>query len=130
MPALSQGLSFLVQNSNTVYVSYPFTATGVMVYYSDKTQGDGYFGGTDGVHTVMYTSTQDFVGTITMQASLASIPTDNDWFTVENTTVTYNSINVRNTFSVDYFNFTGNFVWVRGVVSIEAGAVESIQYNH
>jgi hypothetical protein len=130
MPALSQGLSFLVQNSNTVYVSYPFTATGVMVYYSDKTQGDGYFGGTDGVHTVMYTSTQDFVGTITMQASLASIPTDNDWFTVANTTVTYNSINVRNTFSVDYFNFTGNFVWVRGVVSIEAGAVESIQYNH
>ena len=130
MPALSQGLSFLVQNSNTVYVSYPFTATGVMVYYSDKTQGDGYFGGTDGVHTVMYTSTQDFVGTITMQASLASIPTDNDWVTVANTTVTYNSINVRNTFSVDYFNFTGNFVWVRGVVSIEAGAVESIQYNH
>ena len=31
---------------------------------------------------------------------------------------------------IDYYNFTGNFVWVRGVVIIEAGTVNSILYNH
>lgn len=130
MPALSQDLTFFVENTNTVYVSYPNTATETMVYYSDKVQGDGYFGGSDGVHTVMYTATSDFQGSVSMQASLASEPTSNDWFTVNDTTVTYTALDSRTSFTVDYFNFTGNFVWVRGVVSINAGAVESIQYNH
>jgi len=130
MPALSQDLTFVVQNTNTVYVSYPNTATDTIVYYSNKVQGDGYFGGSDGVHTVMYTATNDFQGSVSMQASLASDPTSDDWFTITDTTVTYTEFDTRTTFTVDYFNFIGNFVWVRGVVSINAGAVESIQYNH
>ena len=130
MPALSQDLTFFVQNTNTVYVSYPNTATDTMVYYSNKVQGDGYFGGSDGVHTVMYTATNDFQGSISMQASLASDPASNDWFDINDTAVTYTELDTRTTSTVDYFNFIGNFVWVRGVVSISAGAVESIQYNH
>jgi hypothetical protein len=130
MPALSQGLTFLVNNSSTVYVSYPNTATGTMVYTSDQAQGDGYFGSSDGLHTVMYTTTMDFVGTVSMQATLASEPVEGDWFNVANTAVSYNALNLRYFPSVDYTNFVGNFVWVRGIVSISAGAVESIQYNH
>ena len=130
MPALSQGLTFLVDNTSTVYVSYPNTATGVQVYYSNRAQGDGYYGASDGVHTVMYTTTSEFDGSVSMQATLASNPTESDWFDVTNTSVSYNSMDMRDFPSVDYFNFTGNFVWVRGVVSINNGAVESIQYNH
>lgn len=129
MPALSQSLSFFVENTNTVYVSYPNTATDVMTYFSDKEKGDGYFGSSDGVHTVMYTATQDFSGSISMQGSLATDPSSADWFTISSTTVTYSELDSRNSSTVDYFNFTGNFVWVRGAVSIRAGTVESIQYN-
>ena len=131
MPALSKSLNFSIYNStSSVAVVYPNTATGTLNYISLPEKGDGYYSASDGVHTVMYTATPDFSGTITMQATLASEPVDSDWFYVQNTTVSYND-NINRDFStVDYFNFVGNFVWVRGYVSISAGTVESILYNH
>ena len=65
-----------------------------------------------------------------MQATLASTPASSDWFTVLNTNVSYASTVVRTTSTVDLTNFTGNFVWVRGSIQINAGSVLSIQYNH
>ena len=63
-------------------------------FVTDKTKGDGYFSQPDGVHTVAYQvvnlgdSTDDFIGTIKMQGSLASDP-DNavDWFDIDGTSV-------------------------------------------
>lgn len=130
MPALSQSLEFVVNTSTTVAVHYPNTATGVLVYKSLKAKGDGYYGSSDGFHTVTYTATPAFIGTVTMQASLAAEPTDNDWFNVPATTSSYSVFNTRTTSTVDYYNFTGNYVWVRGHISIEDGAVEVIHYNH
>lgn len=130
MPALSESLNFLVRGENTVSVTYPNTGTSTLVYFSDKTKGDGYFGSSDGMHTVMYTATPTFVGTITSQATLAVEPGDADWFNVSNTNVTYTEMNDRSTSTVDCFNFTGNFVWVRGKVEIDDGTVESILLNH
>lgn len=130
MPALSQSLSFTIANTDTVSVTYPNTATNTLVYTSNKSRGDGYYGGTDGLHTVMYTATPNFHGTITMQASLASNPAETDWFVVNNTSVNYTPLNSRSTSTVDYFNFTGNFVWVRGHIAINAGTVQAIEYNH
>ena len=134
MPALSQTLTFTPTHtpitSSTTAVVYPNTGTTTLTFVSGKLKGDGYFGGSDGFHTVQYTATPDFHGTITMQASLATNPTESDWFTVSNTGVSYNPFNVRNTSTVDLFNFTGNFVWVRGYVSINDGSVENILYNH
>lgn len=130
MPALSESLNFVVRDENTVSVTYPNTGTSTLVYSSNKTKGDGYFGSSDGMHTVMYTATPTFVGTITSQATLASEPTESDWFDVANTSVTYTEMNDRSTSTVDCFNFVGNFVWVRGKVEIDAGAVESILVNH
>jgi hypothetical protein len=101
-----------------------------LVYLSDKVKGDGYFGSGDGMHTVMYTATPAFVGTMTTQATLASEPVDIDWFDVADTSVSYRLMDNRSTSTVDCFNFTGNFVWVRGKVRINAGAVESILLNH
>jgi len=131
MPALSKSLTFSIYNStSSVAVVYPNTATGALIYTSYPEQGDGYYSASDGVHTVMYTATPDFTGTVTMQATLASSPVESDWFDVQNTTVSYNTNMNRDFATVDYFNFTGNFVWVRGYVAIGSGSVESILYNH
>ena len=97
---------------------------------SDKVKGDGYWSGSDGLHTVSYTASRYFHGTITMQATLASEPLENDWFNIYDTTSTYTPINTRNTSTVDIYNFTGNFVWVRGKIMIDEGTVSVIQYNH
>lgn len=138
MPSLSQGIEFVTYTGTaSVQVVYPlYTATQqTLVYNSIKAKGDGYFGSSDGLHTVMYTYDSNFVGTITMQASLATNPVEADWFDIVGTTtvfneesVNYNDINV--TVQSEYKNFTGNFVWVRGSVSIESGQVTSILYNH
>jgi hypothetical protein len=130
MPAFSQNLTFTIGTSTTVLVDYPNTATTTLNYISDKVKGDGYFGNGDGLHTVAYTASRYFHGTVTMQATLASQPIESDWFNVQATSSTYTSLNVRNTSTVDIYNFNGNFVWVRGVVAIDEGAVLAIQYNH
>lgn len=130
MPALSQSLSFNINSTSTVVVDYPNTGTTTMVYISDPYKGDGYFGGSDGFHTVMYTTGPDFVGTVTMQATLASQPVATDWFTVVGTSSTYRLTDIRTNSTVDLHNFIGNFVWVRGHISIDQGVVSSIRYNH
>ena len=45
---------------------------------SDKVKADGYFGNADGLHTVAYITSSDFVGTIKMQGSLATNPDNSD----------------------------------------------------
>lgn len=129
MPALSQNLIFH-QTSGTNSVSISHTGTSTTFYYSDQVKGDGYFGGSDGVHTAAYKTSLSFVGTVTMQATLAPTPASSDWFTVSNTNLSYASTDVRTTSTINLTNFTGNFVWVRGCIQINAGAVLSIQYNH
>lgn len=130
MPALSQSLSFTVGTETTVVVNYPNTGTNTLVYKSERVKGDGYFGGSDGFHTVMYTAHPTFVGTMTVQATLASEPTEIDWFNVANVARNYRLIDTRSTSTVDIYNFTGNFVWVRGYIEIDQGSVSSIRLNH
>lgn len=130
MSGLSQSLEFIVNTSTSVAVIYPNTATDALVFISNRAKGDGYYGSRDGLHTVTYTATQDFIGTMTMQATLASEPIESDWFFIPNTTSTYNVFMARTDSTVDYHNFVGNFVWVRGHVTIVQGAVEVIHYNH
>jgi len=130
MSALSQSLEFNTRGTSTVAIIYPNNTSTMMTYISERVKGDGYYGSSDGIHTVAYTATPTFIGTITMQASLATDPGSNDWFDVNNTTVNYTVFNNRNTSTVDCYNFTGNFVWVRGRVEIVDGVVEVIHYNH
>jgi hypothetical protein len=101
-----------------------------MVYYSDKIQGDGYFGSSDGLHTAMISADMNFIGTATIQASLATNPGINDWFDVSGTSISYAVMDYRTEGTVNCVNFTGNFVWVRGAVHIKAGTVQSILVNH
>lgn len=85
-------------------------------------RGDGYYGRSDGVHTVQY----DYVGltgTITIQATLATEPTDSDWFDVHTYTAAQET-------ATKYANFTGNFVFVRAKLVYTDGTVNSIRLNH
>lgn len=135
MPALSQTLAFRpstsVGSTATSSVVYPNTATDTLVYISDKIKASGYYSNSGGLHTVMYVTSMDFVGTVTMQATLATSPSDSDWFHVPNTDQTYTELDSeRTTNSVDSFNFIGNYVWVRGSVAIDDGTVNLVQFNH
>jgi len=131
MPALSKALEFITYtNTASVQVVYPNSGTNTLVYYSDKIQGDGYFSSGDGLHTAMISADMNFVGTATIQASLATSPGNNDWFDVNGSSVSYDLMDDRNAGTVDCVNFTGNFVWVRGVVHINRGTVQSILVNH
>lgn len=145
MPAQSQSLTFTVNSTSTVLINYPNTGTSALTYLSDKIKGDGYFGGSDGNHTIQIQLT-NFLGKLEMQASLASEPVSTDWFTIplssnlgvdttgligaittSSTTITYNTA----TTNIKSYNFTGNFVWVRGkIFEFTQGTVNSIKYNH
>lgn len=97
-------------------------------FYSDKQKGDGYYGYTDGLHTVAYYFT-NFVGNVVVQATLAKDPVDADWFDVDTTTNAYDGSTAL-TDQVAY-NFTGNFVWVRAkITDFTAGTIRKIVFNY
>lgn len=147
MPALSQNLTFKINNSDTVSVSYPNTGTMALIYTSNPIKGDGYFSGSNGVHTVFWSVAQ-FIGTIEIQGTLASDPSELDWVKIEladpggrkppyviDTTglVSEGSIQTRYTLSTTLsksYNFTGNFVWIRARISaFTQGVVNIISIN-
>tara|TARA_Y100001937_G_scaffold90521_1_gene122463 strand:+ start:346 stop:945 length:600 start_codon:yes stop_codon:yes gene_type:complete len=102
-------------------------------FVTDKAKGDGYFSQTDGVHTVAYhpsaTLNDDSTIGLVMQGSLATTPTESDWFDITGTSI--NQTNLDGSTLAFHANFTGNFVWVRAKVSgMSAGAVSKILYNH
>jgi hypothetical protein len=95
------------------------------IWYTNKYKGDGYYGYTDGLHTASYKLT-GFVGTIGFQATLATDPKDSDWFDV---TESFGDTVTPVTDSV-FVNFSGNFVWVRAVVTnFTAGTINRVIYN-
>lgn len=93
----------------------------------ERFRGDGYYGRTDGLHTVAY-YLNDFVGEVKIQATLVLEPSESDWFTVDNTAVGDGStVLTENT----YRNFTGNFVWIRvSVENFTAGNIKKVTYSN
>lgn len=88
----------------------------------DAVKGDGYYGRSDGVHTVQYTYT-GLTGTIIIKATLAINPSDDDWFSVH-------SYNAEQETASKIVNFTGNYVWIKATVNYTDGSIESIMLNH
>ena len=94
-------------------------------FVSDKTKGDGYYSQPDGVHTVAYQVNATMTGSIKMQGTLATTPTEDDWFDVSGSTFTADQSTLIST-----ANFTGNFVWVRAkATSVTAGTISSVLIN-
>lgn len=95
-------------------------------FVSDKSQGDGYYSQPDGVHTVAYQVNSTLTGSIKMQGSLATTPTEDDWFDISGSTFTADQSTLIGT-----ANFTGNFVWVRAkATSVTAGTISSVLLNN
>ena len=94
-------------------------------FVSDKAKGDGYFSQPDGVHTVAYQVNGTLTGSIKMQGSLATTPTEDDFFDIAGTTFTADQSTLIST-----ANFTGNFVWIRAkATSVTAGTISSVLVN-
>jgi hypothetical protein len=140
MSSLSRQFTFVIgtgtNTSTSVLIpSAAIAPDGSSLFKSIKEKANGYYGLEDGIHTVSYTITPNFLGTITTQATLATDPVESDWFTINGTTFEFdNLINPALTTTTNYANFIGNFVWVRSVVhrSDEPtnGSVLFINYNH
>ena len=95
-------------------------------FVTDKYQGDGYYSHTDGIHTVAYHVLATLTGSVKMQGSLATTPTESDWFDIADTTFTTDQST-----TIFSANFTGNFIWVRAkATGVTAGSVTKILYNH
>ena len=95
-------------------------------FVSDKAQGDGYYSQPDGVRTVAYQVNSTMTGSIKMQGSLATTPTEDDWFDISGSTFTADQSTLIGT-----ANFTGNFVWVRAkATSVTAGTISSVLLNN
>jgi len=100
----------------------------VQTVTGSKFKGDGFYGRSDGFHTVQY-NLIGFIGTINVMATLAVDPTDDDWFTVY--TQAYPVVMNAGTTKSNFANFTGNYVWIRAYISNWTdGTVNSVQLNH
>jgi len=124
----SNGTFITVEETVTAETSDGSTDT-VLTYsgfVTDKFKGDGYYSQADGIHTMAYHVNSTCTGAIKMQGSLASTPTEDDYFDIDNTTFTTDQSTTINS-----VNFTGNFVWVRAkCTSNTAGSVTKILYNN
>ena len=94
-------------------------------FVSAKFKGDGYYSQPDGVHTVSYKVNATLTGSIKMQGTLATTPTEDDWFDIAGTTFTTDQST-----TISSANFTGNFVWVRAkATGVTAGTITEILLN-
>jgi len=99
-------------------------------FVSDKAKGDGYYSQVDGVHTVAYQLTASYPAAtvIKMQGTLATTPTESDWFDISGTDFTTDGTTTIKNVS---FNFTGNLVWVRAkATGVTDDTINSILLNH
>ena len=90
------------------------TDQGVLNFEGDSIRGDGYYGFSDGLHTVQI-SLNNFTGRIYIQGSLASTPGATDWFDIKldgsNPYVEFTSDS-----STTAYTFQGNIVFLRAKV--------------
>ena len=124
----SDGLSLIVEEIVTTETSDGSTTTTLdhTGFVSTGVKGDGYYSQPDGVHTVAYKVNTTLTGAIKMQGSLATTPTEDDWFDISGTTFTTDQST-----TISSSNFTGNFVWIRGkATSVTAGSITSTLINH
>lgn len=131
----TDGLSIIVEELVTAEESDGSTTTTInhTGFVSDKVKGDGYYSQPDGVHTVAYhvdaSINDDANIKLKMQGTLATTPTEDDWFDISGTTI--DSSNIDGSTLAFSVNFTGNFVWVRSkITGMSDGEVTKILFNH
>ena len=109
-------------------------------YTGDSVRGDGFYGFSDGIHTVQITVAA-FIGRVYIQGTLASDPVEADWFNIKvngnDDYVTYGTgagTGVTNTIA---YTFQGNMVYLRakvershlGLIITQVGTLSKILLN-
>lgn len=152
MPSISKSFKFIVETGVTstgtsAAVAYPIwysvLSTATQYATSMPTEGAGYYGTTNGLHSLVISTTPSFLGTATLQATLATTPVEGDWFNIVDGKFEYTTTSSGYVPSLlldmnpqqpdirtDSLNFTGQFTWLRAKVEIDQGAVTSINYNY
>ena len=123
---------------------------GVLNVTGDKYKADGWFGFTDGLHTVAWYLSGTFLGDIIIEATLVKDPQATDWFAVDVANdglgyIRFDSASTDNSDTKSY-NFTGNYVWIRARVdraafntasapgspltTANSGSVSKVLFNH
>lgn len=107
-------------------------------YVGDKVKADGYYGKSDGVHTVSATLT-NFQGRIHLEGTLALDPTDSDWFPIYLTsgnsfreypvTSVPSGSNALGDTTTEAWTFRANLVWLRARVDRTALVPTPAQYE-
>jgi hypothetical protein len=99
--------------------------------FGEKFKGDGYYGRSDGIHTVQYIYAQ-FKGTISIQGTLAVNPQEEDWFTIQETVSEIELESPPTSQAQSSIkNFTGNYVWVRvAVLNWTTGTINAVLLSH
>lgn len=131
-------------NSETIISNQTHVGdSSVQTHTGEKFKGDGYYGRSDGLHTLQV-DLNGFLGNIELQGTLAINPTADDYFpialgsgqTIDTTGKLVMSTSTKleytaNETSSKSYNFTGNFVWVRVYISNWTdGSVTSVKLNH
>lgn len=144
MPALSQSFKFLINNVENVSVVYPNTGTTALSFTSEPLQAAGYYGLTEGNHTVDV-SVSEITGVIEIQATLEAEPQEFDWFPVnfeskELTIDTTGLIRENNISVISYSsptsgsvinNFVGNYIWLRvKLTGFTGGTLNKVLLNY
>lgn len=102
----------------------------------DAVPGDSYYGYTDGIHTVAIYG-QNLSGRVKVQGTLATSPTEDDWFDILISGLPYKDYS--NFTGVEGFTFTANLVFLRatldrtalGITDVTtAGYIEKIYLNY
>jgi len=98
-------------------------------YSGEKVKADGYYGQTDGLHTVSASLT-NFVGRLHLEASLATEPTEGDWFPIYLTSgnsfrqypvdLAPSGTNGLGDTTVEAWTFRANILWLRARVDRSA----------
>ena len=102
----------------------------------DAVPGDSYYGYTDGIHTVAIYG-QNLSGRVKVQGTLATSPTEDDWFDILISGLPYKDYSHFT--GVEGFTFTANLVFLRatldrtalGITDVTtAGYIEKIYLNY
>jgi hypothetical protein len=113
----------MATNSETILTANTHPGGGTTeTVTGDKFKGDGYYGRSDGLHTVQYTFAV-LTGTIIIEGTLVVDPVETDWFSVHSYAAVEESVSKT-------ANVTGNYVWIRAKVVYTDGTVNSIVLNH
>lgn len=89
----------------------------------DPVPGDSYYGYTDGIHTVAIYG-QNLSGRVKIQGTLATTPSDEDWFDILLTGMPY--IDYTSFTGVEGFTFIANLVYLRAILDRDALGITDV----